>query len=173
MLVPASPACTDLILTPTPSEIAVTVFKENPELDSDSESDYDPVTVCIYETPSEVVSLTIAGLAARYFLPILAPPLIGGAIGILLGKILVKAIDKVDRKYKTAILTNFAKQACEFSNKYPQLQIITMVVAIVFGCLSNAIGWIAGLTAGGFGGTMIEVENLRLQQLAGRSVKTL
>lgn len=110
--------------------------------------------------PVEGITFVVASLAIRIFSTSLTTPLLGIGISIIASRFLLKVIDL----YAHRIAVDLTKEACKINRTYPNLQLIAFVSALVFSFTSQTLSFLIGVSLGGFGSIILDVERHKLMQ---------
>lgn len=110
-----------------------------------------------YEIPAKVAALAAAGLALLIFFPAAAPPFLGISCSILITRLAIKILDA----YHFKIIKDIEKKACELNQKYPKLQIIAFIGALVICSISHVFGFVIGAAIGVFSGILIGIDHCK------------
>ncbi len=116
----------------------------------------------IYETPASGIGFAVAAIASRYIYPPLAPPFWGLTLGMVSGRIFIRILEACHCKQTIAI----KRGAIKLVRRFPKLQLIGAIFALVLGVIWAPLGVLAGLGIGVIGGVNVSVEQaLRRQRL--------
>lgn len=120
---------------------------------------------CLSEFPFEAAAYAIAAMAVRVFSRALSLPLAGISIGLLGGKLVLKAMDRYNQK----TLVHVTKEAHQFNKNHPYVQLIGFVFALAMSTLSPAVALVAGLSFGGYQAILLDVESYKRMQQSNRT----
>lgn len=115
--------------------------------------------------PTEGVTFIVASLAVRIFSSSLACPLLGIGISLVTTTLVLKSLECYDQ----LLLINLTKEACKLSKKYPKIQMIACICALVFSLLSKTFSFILGAFIGSFSSLILDVERYKLIRQANRN----
>lgn len=118
----------------------------------------------IADASAEALGFVIASLAVRIFVPSFGAPLMGIAIGLFAGKLVIKTLTS----YNSVALMDLTYGACQLGERYPKLQTISFLFAMGVSLLSRPLGLAAGIAIGAYGAAILDVENYKLMQKASR-----
>lgn len=110
--------------------------------------------------PVEGAAFLVASIAVRVFSTSLTVPFLGIGISIIASKFLLKAIDAFDHQ----IVIDLTKEVCKINRMYPNLQTIGFICAIAFSFTSQSLSFLIGVSLGGFGSIVLDVERYKLLQ---------
>jgi hypothetical protein len=115
--------------------------------------------------PAEGVAFLVASVAVRIFSASFACPLLGIGISLVTTTLVLKSLECYDQ----LLLINLTKEACKLSKKYPKIQMIACICALVFSLISRTSGFLLGALIGSFSSLILDVERYKLIQKANRS----
>ena len=115
--------------------------------------------------PVEGVAFLAASLAVRIFSSSFACPLLGIGFSLITTTLVLKSLECYDQ----LLLINLTKKVCKFSKKYPKIQMIACICALVFSLISKTSSFMIGAFLGSFGSLILDVERYKLLQKANRS----
>lgn len=115
--------------------------------------------------PAEGIAFLVASIAVRFFSSSFAYPLMGIGISLITTTLVLKSLECYDR----ILLINLTKEACKFSKKYPKIQMIACICALVFSLISKTSSFFLGAVLGSFSSLILDVERYKLIQKANRS----
>lgn len=106
-----------------------------------------------YEMTASVGTFLIAGIGIRIFFPFLSAPFFGISATLITTRVVVKLLNV----YNVDLLKNIKHKASNISHKYPNLQVITLVFAIVISFISPVLGFALAGAVGVYGGVVVEI----------------
>lgn len=122
-----------------------------------------------YDTPSSIAILVITGIALRNFIPFLSVPCFGISISILATRVVLKVLSR----YNITALQKIKSQASEFTNKYPNIELITFLFSAAISSISFIAGYITAGAAGVLSGILLDVRIAeKRQQMTASSQKS-
>jgi len=115
-----------------------------------------------YETPALAGGLVITGLALSILFPAIAPPFFATATSLVLTRLAVKIL----AGYNLGFIEYLKKKAYEIHAKYPKVQMIVFIFALVISGISPIASCITAIALGIFSGIIMGIEHCqRLQKI--------
>lgn len=127
---------------------------------SDKAEDINPCYDCCLIIPVEGSGLAALAAVSALLIPKAAIPLAGIAIGVFTTQLVLKGADRYDNESFIKI----TKAVCKLNKKYPNLQIVLVVIVVVATVFNPIAGLITGIAAGCYNAFVLDIEGHKLLQ---------